>query len=622
MGSVIVDARDQKFVLYEMLDVEALCREPLYADFSRETFDMALNEAEKFATEALFPALAEGDREGCRLENGNVFVPACYHRCMRLYREGGWGTMSVPAAAGGQGFPHAVSLAAKEWFIHNFGFMCYPYLTQGAAHLIEVYGTETQKKKYLPKMHAGLWGGTMALTEPGAGTDVGSLRTRAIRRADGTFRLQGTKQFITAADNDLVENIIHPVLARIDGDPPGTGGISIFLVPKYLVNDIGAPGRRNDYAIGAIEEKMGLHGSTTCVMNLGDNGGCHAELLGQERQGMKIMFQMMNEARIGVGLQGLSSASIAYLHALRYARERLQGSSLMEMKNPEAPRVPIIRHPDVRRMLLWMKAHTEGFRALLYFTAWCGDRILASAGEAEKEKYRGFLEILTPICKAYCSDMAFRVTETAIQVYGGYGYCSEYPVEQFLRDEKIASIYEGTNGIQALDLVGRKLGMKKGMYLMNLLGEMNGTIARYEKHAGLADLCGDVRTAVNTLAETAMHFAVSAKAGKFMAPVANAYPFLMLMGKVVMAWLLLWEAGVARGKLDGICAGKGIDPADARECSALAKEDAEAAFYTGKTTAARYFVRHVLPEVDAAAKAIRSEDFSMIEIPEEAFASS
>lgn len=291
----------------------------------------------------------------------------------------------------------------------------------------------------------------------------------------------------------------------------------------------------------------------------------------------------------------------------------------MEMKNPEAPRVPIIRHPDVRRMLLWMKAHTEGFRALLYFTAWCGDRILASAGEAEKEKYRGFLEILTPICKAYCSDMAFRVTETAIQVYGGYGYCSEYPVEQFLRDEKIASIYEGTNGIQALDLVGRKLGMKKGMNLMSLLGEMNETVAKYEKRAGLADLCGEVRAAVNTLAETAMHFAANAKAGEFLAPVANAYPFLMLMGKVVMAWLLLWEAGVACGKLEEMCAGKGIDPLNVPKRNALAKGDAEAAFYTGKAAAARYFIRHVLPEVDAAVKAIRSGDLTMIEIPEEAF---
>jgi len=602
MANLIVDPKDQRFVLYEMLNVEELCKAPLFADFSRDMFDMALNEAEKFATSVIFPTLAEGDREGCRLEAGNVFVPKCYHRCMQIYREGGWGTMSVSPQAGGQGFPHVISVAAKEWFSHNTAFVNYVSLTEGAAHLVEVYGTEAQKKKYLPKMHASEWGGTMALTEAGAGTDVGNLKTKAIRQPDGTFRLQGTKIFITAADSDLMENIIHPVLARIEGDPPGTGGISIFLVPKYIINDDGTPGKRNDFTIGSMEEKMGIHGSATCTMNFGDNGECWAELLGEERQGMKIMFQMMNGARIGVGIQSLSSASIAYLHALQYAKERLQGSSLMEMKNPAAPRVPIIQHPDVRRMLIWMKAHTEGFRALLYFAALCADRCQATDDEAEKDKHNGFLEVLTPICKAYCSDMGFRVTETAIQVYGGYGYCAEYPVEQFLRDEKIASIYEGTNGIQALDLVGRKLGLKKGMYFVNLLGEMGLTIAKYQ--AALPDLAPDVQASINTLTETAMLFAASGKAGKFLIPVANAYPFLMLMGQVVTAWLLLWEAGVAKEKLAAPDGG-----------------GADKFFYEGKVATARYFIKHVLPEVDAAAKAIKSEDVSMMEIADEAFAS-
>jgi len=374
MANLIIDPRDQKFVLYEMLDVEELCKAPLYADFSRDMFDMALNEAQKFATTAIFPTLAEGDREGCRLEGGNVHIPKCYHRCAQIYREGGWSTMNVAAEDGGQGFPLVVSVAAKEWFSHNSAFVSYFSLTEGAAHLIETYGTEAQKKRYLPKMHEAVWGGTMALTEPGAGTDVGNLKTKAICQADGTFRLQGTKIFITSGDSDIMENIIHPVLARIEGDPPGTGGISIFLVPKFLVNDDGTLGKRNDYAIGKIEEKMGIHGSATCMINLGDNGECLAELLGEERQGMKIMFQMMNGARIGIGIQSLAGSSIAYLHALQYAKERLQGSSLAEMKNPAAPRVPIIQHPDVRRMLIWMKAHTEGFRALLYFAALCADR--------------------------------------------------------------------------------------------------------------------------------------------------------------------------------------------------------------------------------------------------------
>jgi len=473
----------------------------------------------------------------------------------------------------------------------------------------------------MDKMYAGVWGGTMALTEPSAGSDVGNVKTKAVRQPDGTFRLQGTKIFITSGDHDLTENIVHPVLARIEGDPAGTGGISIFLVPKFLVNDDGSLGRRNDYAIGGIEHKMGLHGSSTCVMNFGDNGDCYAELLGEEREGMKIMFQMMNEARIGVGLQSLASASIAYLHALNYAKERLQGSSLFEMKNPEAPRVPIIQHADVRRMLLWMKAHVEGMRAMMYYAAYCVDREHGMAAEADREKFRGILEVLTPICKAYCSDMAFKATELAIQTYGGYGYCSEYPVEQFMRDLKIASIYEGANGIQALDLVGRKLGMKKGLYFMSLLGEMNATVAAYQGNAALKDLAADVQKAANTLAEMAMYFAGSAKAGKFMIPVGNAYPFLMLMGKVVMAWLLLWESGVAREKLEGIASGRGIDLSDGAKVSALAKADADAAFYIGKVSAARYFIKHVLPEVDAAVTSIKSEDLSMIDIPEEAFAS-
>ena len=618
--NLILDDRDQKFVLQELLHTEDLCRMPAWSDCSPDMFAMVLKEARRLAVEVIFPALVPGDREGCRLSDGQVFAPPSFRRCFDLYREGGWINMGVSQEAGGQGFPMVITMAAKEWFIHNFAFFCYLELGQAAAHMIEVYGTEQQKRTYMDKMYAGVWGGTMALTEPSAGSDVGNIKTKAVRRADGSFRLQGTKIFITSGDHDLTENIVHPVLARIEGDPAGTSGISIFLVPKFLVNDDGTMGRRNDYAIGGIEHKMGLHGSSTCVINFGENGDCYAELLGEERQGMKIMFQMMNEARIAVGLQSVAGASIAYLHALNYAKERLQGSSLLEMKNPEAPRVPIIQHADVRRMLLWMKAHVEGMRALLCYVSYCVDREQGMESEADREKYHGLLEVLTPICKAYCSDMAFKVTELAIQTYGGYGYCAEYPVEQFMRDIKIASIYEGANGIQALDLVGRKLGLKKGTYFMSLLGEMNATITKYQANAALKDLADDVRQAVNTLAETAMYFAESSKAGKFLIPVGNAYPFLMLMSKVVMAWLLLWEAGVAREKLDEIAAGKGIHPADMQNLSVLAKENTDTAFYIGKVAAARYFIKHVLPEVDAAVKAVRSEDLSMIDIPEESFA--
>ncbi|MCX5828265.1 MAG: acyl-CoA dehydrogenase [Deltaproteobacteria bacterium] len=608
MASMIVDERDQKFVLYEMLGIDNLFSTERYGGFSRDVFDMVLSEAGKLAAEVLFPALAEGDRAGCRLENGRVYVPECFHRCYQLYRDGGWIGMTASPQVGGQGLPLVIDIAAKEWFVHNDPFLSYPYLTEGAAHLIAVYGTELQKRKYMGKMYAGIWCGTMCLTEANAGSDVGNIKTRALRQSDGTFRIKGTKQFITGGDHDLAENIIHPVLARIEGDPPGTGGISIFLVPKYLIGDDGSLGRRNDYIVSSIEEKMGFHGSATCVMNFGDNDDCYAELLGEERQGMKIMFQLMNEARIGVGAQSLGIGSIAYLHALQYAKDRLQGSDLENMKNPEAPRTAIIRHPDVRRMLLWMKAHVEGIRALVYYTAYCADRARSEKDEAARETWQGVIEILTPICKAYCSDTAFRITETAIQVHGGYGYCSEYPVEQFMRDIKIASIWEGTNGIQALDLVGRKLGLKKGMYFMNLLGEMTRTMTTYKESPEIKDLTADIQQAVNTLAETAMYFATCARSGKYLIPVGNAYPFLMMMGKVVMGWLLLWEAGVAQKKL--------------LELSAMTEANsADRAFYIGKISAARFFIKHVLPEVEGAVKAIKSEDLSMIEIPEESFTS-
>jgi len=615
---MILDERDQQFVLYEMFEVEKLCGYPKFTDFSKETFNMILTEAQKIAEEEILPTLAQSDKDGCRLVDGQVYVPKCFHRAYKLFCEGGWIGMSFPPEDGGQGIPESVKYAAVEWFYHNFAFIAYPFATEGAAHLILTYGTEEQKKTYMEKMVQGLWGGAMALTEPGAGTDVGNLTTKAIRQADGTFKLQGTKIFITAGDQDLTENVIHPVLARIEGDPAGTKGISIFIVPKYLVNGDGTLGRRNDYEIGKIEEKMGIHGSATCLINFGDNNDCYAELLGEERQGMKIMFQMMNEARLAVGMQGLCSGSIAYLHALQYTKQRLQGSSLMDMKNPEAPRVPIIQHPDVRRMLLWMKSNVDSMRAITYFTAYCFDMHEIAETEEEKDLWLGYAEVLTPIVKAYSSDIGFRVTETAMQCYGGYGFCSEYPVEQFLRDEKIASIYEGANGIQALDLIGRKLGMKKGTYFMNMLGYMGSIVNKYRDTDGLKDLADATQAGVNTMADLALYFARCGKEGKFLVPVNNAYPFLMLMGKVVSAWFLFWQAGVAKQKLDALAKAVGIDPSDK---AGLAKSSKDAAFYLGKISGAQYYIMNVLPEIDGTVKAIKNEDMSILEIPEESFAS-
>jgi len=621
MANLILDERDQRFVLYEMLDVAKLCNYQMYADYSQDMFEMIMTEAQKFAEDEIFPTLTDSDKLGCRLENGQVYVPQCFHRPYKLYCESGWNAMSFPIDVGGQGLPQSVKFAASDWFSHNFSFVSYPGLAEGAAHLILTYGTDDQMNRYFSRMITGEFGGTMCLTEPNAGTDVGNLSAKAIRQPDGTYRIKGTKMFITVGDSDLVSNVVHPVLARIEGDPPGTGGISIFLVPKYLVNDDGSLGKRNDFEIAKIEEKMGIHGSATCLINFGDNGDCYAELLGEERQGMKVMFQLMNEARISVGMQGLCSASIAYLHALNYAKERLQGSSLMEMKNPEAPRVPIIEHPDVRRMLLWMKSSVDSMRALMYYAAFAVDMETVVQDDGEKAKWKGLMELLTPICKAYCSDIAFKVTELAIQVYGGYGFCAEYPVEQFMRDEKIASIYEGANGIQALDLIGRKLPMKKGAYFMTLLGEMNSTIAKYKDNEELRDLAEDVQAAVNALADIGLFFATCGKEGKFLVPITHAYPFLMMMGKVVSAWLLLWQAGIASDKLAGLSKEKGIERKDFVKWAEFVKGNKDAAFYSGKIASAKYFIKNVLPEVDAAVKAIKSEDLSVLEIAEESFAS-
>lgn len=619
MKNLLVNRRDQQFVLFEMLDLEKeLCAAERFAEYPREVIDMTLDVAHKLAVEEVYPTLMEADREGCRLDGGSVRVPRCFHKLKKLFVEGGWAVVSTSTEAGGQGFPYTVSLAVTEGFISNFAFVTYPFLATGAAHLIEKYGTDAQKSKYMSNMYTGQWGGSMALTEPEAGSDVGNLKTKAIRQPDGTYRITGSKIFITGADSDLYENIINPVLARIEGDPAGTKGISIFLVPKFLVNDDGTLGKRNDYVIAGIEHKMGIKGSATCSISFGDNGDCYAELLGAERQGMKIMFQLMNEARIGVGIQGLGTASAAYQHALEYARERRQGASLMNMMNPDAPRVPILEHADVRRMLLWMKSHVEAMRALVYYCGLCYDKTTCLPDGDEKEQWRGILEILTPVCKAYCTDIGFRVTEIAIQVYGGYGYCQDYPVEQFMRDIKIASIYEGTNGIQALDLVGRKLGMKGGAYFQGLLALMNKTVE--ENFGGeLGEFAGAVKKRIDLLARTGAFFAQCGVEGKFMIPVTHAAPFLNLMGAVVFGWLLLWQAGLAGRRIAALYREQGVDAGDSKVRSAFISENGEAAFYDGKLQAARYYIQNILPGADALVEAIQSGDLSPITIHNESF---
>ncbi len=622
MANLLVDIRDQQFNLYEMLDLDGLTKYPKYGDYSKDMFNMVLSEAEKMAVNVIFPTNAEGDKEGCSFANGKVTIPKSFAGAYQKFVEGGWITISDDVEVGGQGFPELINAATKELFgAANFAFIMYPGLCHGAAKLIEIYGSEQQKRTYMDKMYAGQWGGTMCLTEPGAGSDVGALKTAAKPIGDGKFKITGTKIFISAGDHDLTENIVHPVLARIDGAPAGTKGISIFVVPKYRVNADGSLGAFNDVNTGNVEHKMGIKGNATCTLNFGDKDDCIGELLGDEGMGMRVMFNMMNEARLGVGLQGLAHATAAYLHAVDYAKTRLQGSDLANFRNPDAPRVSIINHPDIRRMLLWMKSQVEGLRALMYFAAYAVDMEHSVQDQVEKDKWHGYLELLTPICKAWGSDIGFRVTEYAIQVYGGYGFTSEYPVEQFMRDCKIASIYEGTNGIQAMDLVARKLGQNKGMNFINFISLMTDTFTKHKVDGSLKDALSEFEKARNTLGEIGGFFAQCGASGKFLVPIGNAYQFLELMSTVTLGFFLLWQGAIAEKKLEAIKKEKNVKDDDWVAVAALYKDSKDAAFYQGKVAAAKFYCAYVLPHVESMAKAIKKEDMSIMEIAESAFAS-
>lgn len=515
--------------------------------------------------------------------------------------------------------PIVVWTACAELFnAANFALMMYPGLTWGAAGLIKKYGTEDQKKRYMHKMFSGEWGGTMCLTEPNAGSDVGATKATARRLPDGRFSITGTKMFISSGDHDLTENIVHSVLARIEGDPPGTGGISIFIVPKYRVNDDGTLGEFNDVVTGNIEHKMGIKGSATCTLNFGEDGDCIGEVLGEERKGMRVMFQMMNEARLEVGMQGLGHSTAAYEHALQYAKERVQSRPIWEMTNPSAAPVPIIQHPDVRRMLLWMKSYVEGIRAMNYFVAFAIDMANIAETEEEKSKWSGFVELLTPVCKAFSSDMAVEICSLGIDVYGGYGYISEYPMEQYMRDAKIACLYEGTNGIQALDLVGRKLAQKKGMNAMNLFSAMGDTCQKVKKIDALKAAAASLEDAYASVAALTMQFGQWAKSSSMIMPILNARPYLMIMGDLVVGWKLLEGAGIAYEKLQSIYEKAGADETKARR-RAEDRKNPEAAFYQGKIAVAKYFMANIVPTIKARCGAIQSGDRTPIEMLEESF---
>jgi len=606
----LADRRDVDFVLYEQLGLETILENEKFTDLNKKTIDLIITEARKLALKEILPTNAPGDRKGCTFADGVVKVPEEFHRAFELYREGEWITMIDDPSVGGQGLPITAAAAIGEYLTGaNCAFSMYPGLCHGAGKLVELFGTAEQRELYLEKMYAGQWGGSMLLTEPGAGSDVGALETTAVDNGDGTYSISGSKIFITGGEQDLTENIIHPVLARIEGAPEGTKGISLFLVPKIRVNADGGLGEPNDVVCTGLEEKMGIHGSSTCSLTLGGKGGCIGTLLGETNKGMRAMFHMMNEARLGVGIQGMSMGGAAYQFALHYAKERKQGKNLLRMMDPEAPQVAIVEHPDVRRMLLWMKAYVSGMRSFIYYVGRCFDIAETSADPVERERYEGLIEVLTPVVKAYCSDRAFDVCTQAVQVYGGYGYTGEYPVEQYLRDCKITSIYEGTNGIQAMDLLGRKMGMQKGLYFMTLLEEMQKTIGRAREYPELTDLAASVETAVNRLGEVALDLGQTAMSPRVLTAFAYAKPFLDITGEVVMAWMHLWRALAAQPKLEKLVAG--LD--DVARDKKLAKNK-NAIFYNGQIKTARYFLKAMLPEALGKMDGIAAADDAVMEI--------
>lgn len=582
-----IDERDMMFNLLECPGLEPLQALNAFDECSEDTLRMVFDQAAKFSNEVLAPLLIPADREGCEIKDGKVSLPAGIAEAFEQYRELGYIGMTISSEVGGLEMPHFFSMPVAEMECGSFvSFSMLPLLTRGSARLIYSFGSQELKDLYCERMFTGEWTGTMCLTEPGAGSDVGAGVTKAVPEGDH-YKITGTKIFITWGEHDLTENIIHLVLARIPGSPAGSKGLSLFVVPKNRVDAEGNILGGNDVQCGNIEHKMGINASPTCVINFGTNDDCIGYLLGEAGQGMKYMFQMMNEARLEVGVQGQAQASAAYLSAVNYAKERVQGT-IREGK--EVRPAKIVEHPDVRRMLLKMRAISEGCRALLYQMGLYMD--ISHHGEGEnKAKHQALVDLLVPICKSYCSDQGFRVSELAIQTYGGYGFCQEYPVEQYMRDLKISSLYEGTNGIQAMDLVFRKILMDKGEKLKVFAGEVQqlcGAVAT----TPLKDLAGALGAGLQSVVDAAMHFGGLMAQGKDDEVRFMATDFQDQMGHVVLCYFLLKQAHVAQQALDN------------------GAEGSDKAFYEQKIVTTRYAFEDILPVAIGALNLLKRNDIS------------
>ncbi|TCL96128.1 hypothetical protein C8J38_101483 [Rhizobium sp. PP-WC-2G-219] len=538
---------DTLFILNDVLGIERYNNIPGFSDVTPDMLDAIVGEAAKLAEEVLFPLNLSGDQEGCvRHPDGSVTTPKGFKEAYDLYRESGWLGLAAPEEFGGQGLPYTLHTAIGEYMSSaNMSLTMYPGLTQGAIAAIIEHGTDEQRATYLPKMIAGEWTGTMNLTEPHCGTDLGLLRSKAVPQPDGSYKISGQKIFISAGEHDMADNIIHLVLARIEGAPEGTKGISLFIVPKFIVEADGTPGTRNGATCGAIEHKMGIHGNSTCVMNYDDATGY---LIGTANRGLNAMFVMMNEARLGVGLQGLSVSEIAYQNAVAYARERLQGRSLSGIKAPDKKADPLIVHPDIRRVLMTIRAFNESSRAFTLWTALKSDVAHRSENEAERQTADDLLGLVTPILKGVLTDRGFDHAVMAQQVFGGHGYIEEHGMSQYVRDARIAMIYEGANGIQALDLVGRKLGLNGGRAVMALFKEIGDFCDENRGDEQMTAYTKALKKSLNDLQSASMWFMSNAMAKPDNAG-AGSTDYMHLSGLVVLGYMWAKMAKTAQGLL-------------------------------------------------------------------------
>ena len=583
---------DALFLLHEVFHLDRYGNLPGFGDATPDVVEAVLREAGKFSEEVLTPLNRLGDEEGCtRHPDGSVTTPKGFKEALKRMVEGGWIGISVPPEFGGQGLPTILTQLVNEFLCSaNLSFAMYPALTQGAIAALLVHGSPEIKAKYLPKLVEGVWTGTMNLTESHCGTDLGLLRTKAVKQPDGSYKITGTKIFISAGEHDMSENIIHLVLARIEGAPAGIKGISLFVVPKIKVKDDGSLGARNGVTCGSIEEKMGIHGNATCVMNYDDASGW---LIGEENRGLNAMFVMMNEARLGVGVQGLALSEVAYQNAATYAKERLQGRALSGAKYPDKAADPIIVHPDVRRTLLIIRAFNEAARAMVMWTALRADISHRSGDAKERQSADDHMGLLTPVIKGVLTEQGFANAVQAQQMFGGHGYIAEHGMEQFVRDARIAMIYEGANGIQALDLVGRKLGKDGGRALMAFLNEIGGFIKEKNADASMKPFVTPLGVALGHLQQASMWFMQNAMAKPDNAG-AGATDYLQMFGLVALGymWCLIAQAALAK-------------QADAR--------------MKAKLITARFFMERMLPETAAQLARIKSGADAVMELPDEAF---